>query len=150
MILSLKSGCLASGRVTKNGGELIFIGDRGTPKYQFSVQVENWKDENGEWKSRFLDCELFGKAAEAAPEIHGGDLVFCTGKLETRTWNGRDGEPRSATSLKCDFVTVASSGRRAGAEDAGPSAKPAGRGVDVYPETDEFAEIGEEDGELPF
>lgn len=142
MILSLKSGCLASGRVTKSGGELTFIGDRGTPKYKFSVQVENEKDENGEWKSRFLDCELFGKAAEAAPEIHGGDLVFCTGKLETRTWNGRDGEPRSATSLKCDFVTVASS--------SAPSAKPAGRGVDVYPEAGEFAEIGEEDGELPF
>lgn len=147
MILSLKSGCLASGRVTKSGGELTFIGDRGTPKYKFSLQVENQKDENGEWKSRFLDCELFGKSAEAAPEIHGGDLVFCTGKLETRAWTGRDGEPRSATSLKCDFVTVASSG---GVGRTAEPAQPAGRAVDVYPGEEELAELGEEDGELPF
>lgn len=150
MILNLKSGCLASGRVTRSGGELVFIGERRTPKYHFSIQVENQKDESGEWKSRFLDCELIGKAAEAAPEIHGGDLVLCTGKLETRIWNGRDGEPRSSTSLKCDFVTVASSGRRADAEDAGTAARTVGRGVDVYPEAGEFAEMGEEDGELPF
>lgn len=94
MILSLKSGCLASGRVTKNGG----------------------------------------------------DLVFCTGKLESRTWAGRDGEPRCSTSLKCDFVTVASSWRRPDAAEHGLVE----RGVDVYPVADEFAEIGEEDGELPF
>lgn len=98
MILNLKSGCLASGRVTRSGGE----------------------------------------------------LVLCTGKLENRTWNGRDGEPRSSTSLKCDFVTVASSGRRTDAEGDGTAARPAGRGVDVYPEAGEFAEIGGEDGELPF
>lgn len=150
MILSLKSGCLASGRVTRSGGELTFIGDRRTPKYKFSVQVENRKDENGEWKSRFLDCELFGKDAEAAPEIHGGDLVFCTGRLENRTWTGGDGKPRSAVSLKCDFVAVASSGRRADAEEAGAAARPVGRGVDVYQDAGEFAEMGEEDGELPF
>lgn len=143
MILNFKGGCIASGRATKSGGEMTFIGDRGTPKYKFSIQVSNEQDENGEWHSHYLDCEFFGKSAESAPEIHGGDMVLCAGKLETREWTGRDGEPRTSTSLKCDFAVTQSAG--------GESApKTAGKPVDVYPSKSEFAEIDGEDGELPF
>ncbi len=141
MILNFKTGCLATGRATKNGGEIAFIGDRATPKYKFSIQISNEKDENGEWHSKYLDCEFFGKAAESAPEIHGGDMVLCAGKLETREWTGRDGEPRTSTTLRCDFAVT---------QNAGGMPRAEGKPVDGFPGGGEFAEINEEDGELPF
>lgn len=143
MILNFKGVCIASGRATKSGGEMTFIGDRATPKYKFSIQVSNERDENGEYHSQYLDCEFFGKSAESAPEIHVGDMVLCAGKLETREWTGRDGEPRTSTSLKCDFaVTQGAGGERV--------PKTAGNPVDVHPSESDFAEEEEEDGELPF
>lgn len=143
MILNFKTGCLATGRVTKTGGEMTFIGERATPKYKFSIQISNEKDENGEWHSKYLDCEFFGKAAESAPEIHGGNMVMCAGKLETREWTGRDGEPRTTTTMKCDFAVTQNAG-------AGGTPRAAGKPVDVYPDESDFAEINEEEGELPF
>lgn len=138
MILNFKGGCIASGRATKSGGEMTFIGDRATPKYKFSIQVSNERDESGEWHSQYLDCEFFGKAAETAPEIHGGDMVLCAGKLETREWTGRDGEPRTSTTLKCDFaVTQNAGGGRAQKSTGDPGGS-------------DFSEDDEEDGELPF
>ena len=137
MILIWRGNCIASGTVTSKGGEFTFIGQRSTPKFKFSVRVENRKDENGEWASKYLDCELFGKYAEKAPDLSGGEMVLCAGQLETRNWAGRDGEPRTSTTLKCDFVTVASVG--SGRMDATP------------PEPGGFLEADdEEDGDLPF
>lgn len=143
MILNFKGGCIASGRVTKSGGVMTFIGDRATPKYKFSIQVSNERDESGEWHSQYLDCEFFGKAAESAPEIHGGDVVLCAGKLETREWTGRDGEPRTSTTLKCGFAVTQNAG-------GGRAPKAAGKGVYVYPSESDFAEEDGEDYELPF
>lgn len=110
MIICAKDNCLASGTVTKKGGEMAYIGEKHTPKYSFSIQIENKKGEDGQWKSKYLDCSLFGKKADNAPTLNGGEMVLCAGKLSTRTWQGREGEEKTSTVLECDFVTVASNG----------------------------------------
>lgn len=110
MIICAKDNCLASGTVTKNGGEMAYIGEKRTPKYTFSIQIENKKGEDGQWHSKYLDCSMFGKKAESAPTLNGGEMVLCAGKLFTRTWQGREGEEKTSTVLECDFVTVASNG----------------------------------------
>jgi len=135
MIMTAKGNCIASGPVTSRGGELKYIGEQRTPKYSFAVRVENKKDENGQWASKFLDCELFGEDALYAPELHGREMVLCAGRLETRSWTGRDGETRTSTSLKCDFVMVA----------GGNAQKP-----DKPPEREQFSELDDDDGDLPF
>ena len=137
MILTAKGNCIASGPVTSKGGELTYIGERQTPKYKFSIRIENKRDENGEWASKYLDCELFGKDVERAPDLNGGEMVLCAGRLETRLWTGKDGDQRTATSLKCDFVAVAN-GRMPSANQP-PENQPSG-----------FAEIDDDDGDLPF
>lgn len=108
MIICAKDNCLASGTVTKKGGEMEYVGEKRTPKYRFSIQIENKKGEDGQWHSKYLDCSLFGKKSESAPALNGGEMVLCAGKLSTRTWQGREGEEKTSTVLECDFVTVAS------------------------------------------
>lgn len=110
MIICAKDNCLASGTVTKKGGEMTHIGEKCTPKYTFSIQIENKKGEDGQWHSKYLDCSLFGKKAESAPTITGGEMVLCAGKLSTKTWQGREGEEKTSTVLECDFVMVGSNG----------------------------------------
>lgn len=106
MILNFKEGCIASGRVTKKGSELEYFGKNNTPKYKFSICVYNEKDENDEWHSTYLNCEFIGKNAESAPEIKGGDIVFCAGKLEQRPYESKDGSQKTAINLKCEFVSI--------------------------------------------
>lgn len=106
MILNFKEGCIASGRVTKKGAELEYFGKNNTPKYKFSICVYNEKDENDEWNSTYLNCEFIGKYAESAPEIQGGDIVFCTGKLEKRPYEAKDGSQKTAINLKCEFISI--------------------------------------------
>lgn len=139
MIMTAKGNCIASGPVTSRGGELTYIGERQTPKYRFSIRVESKKDEKGEWASKFLDCELFGEDAQRAPVLNGREMVLCAGRLETRSWTGRDGEPRTSTSLRCDFVMVADRGAQK--QDKPPC---------IPPDVEQFTELEYDDGELPF
>lgn len=140
MIICAKDNCLASGTVTKKGGEMAYIGEKRTPKYTFSIQIENKKSEDGQWHSKFLECSLFGKKADNAPALNGGEMVLCAGKLSTRTWQGREGEEKTSTVLECDFVTVASNRHQNAAQRK------------VANEPQGFQEVDEEDmdGELPF
>lgn len=108
MIICAKGNCLASGTVTKKGGEMAYIGEKRTPKYTFSIQIESKKGEDGQWHSKFLDCSMFGKKADNAPALSGGEMVLCAGKLSTRQWEGREGDVKTSTVLECDFVSVAS------------------------------------------
>lgn len=139
MIICAKDNCLASGTVTKKGGEMKYIGERNIPKYCFSICIKNEKCEDGEWRAEYLDCELFGKKSENAPLLTGGEMVLCAGKRSTRRWKGREGEDRTSTILDCDFVMVAPKGPQNVAQK--PSANPQG-----------FQEMDDEeaDGDLPF
>lgn len=140
MIICAKENCLASGTVTKKGGEMAYIGEKRTPKYTFSIQIENKKGEDGQWHSKFLECSLFGKKAESAPVLNGAEMVLCAGKLSTRTWQGREGEEKTSIVLECDFVTVASNGVQNAVQRQ------------VASESQGFQEIddSEEEGILPF
>ena len=139
MILYTKDGCIASGTVTSKGGVLSYIGDRGTPKFSFSIQYANEKRADGTWKRSYMDCEIFGQQAEDAPALEGREMVLVCGRIEDRAWTGRDGEKRVSRTLKCDFLTVSGGGGER-------SVRP----VAVSP-PDNFDSLdGDDGGDLPF
>ncbi|SER98193.1 single-strand DNA-binding protein [Propionibacterium cyclohexanicum] len=53
---------------------------------------------NGEWvdgETTWITVEASNRAADnAAASIHKGDPVIVVGRLQTKRWQGRDGEPR--------------------------------------------------------
>lgn len=139
MIIVSKDNCLATGTVTKKGGEMKYMGEKKIPKYIFSICLERKKDENGEWQSKYLDCELFGKKAENAPRVSAENMVLCAGKLVKQSWKGKEGEERSKTYLDCDFVMVSGNAAQIAAQM--PMQEPQG-----FQDADDF----DDSGDLPF
>ncbi len=61
----------------------------------------------------------------AAAVLVKGARVHLTGRLRTRSWEDREGQPRWRTEVVCharDVIVVARPDRDAGLEDAGPAA----------------------------
>jgi single-strand DNA-binding protein len=79
----------------------------GVSKTSFSVAVsERWKDKtSGEFKEK---TEWFNVVAWRkdwlANQITKGDLVFVAGKIETRSYEGKDGQKRYISELNADSV----------------------------------------------
>lgn len=103
MVIVAKENCLATGTVTKNGGEMLYFGEKKIPKYRFSLCV---KEKKGETPAKYLNCDVFGYKANSTPKVSSGDMVLCAGELQTSKWTGKDGQERTNTVLQCDFVMV--------------------------------------------
>ena len=69
----------------------------------FSIATsESWKDKSGEKKesTEWHRICMFGKLAEIAGEyLNKGSKVYIEGKLQTRKWQGQDGQDRYTTEI---------------------------------------------------
>ena len=55
----------------------------------------------------WLDVQLWGRTSEMfADDCSKGDEVVLTGRLETRKWDGRDGERQTWTIVASDYLLV--------------------------------------------
>jgi len=110
---------------------------------QFTVAVNrNYKDSSGEWKEEtewFRVVAWAALAERTAEYLRKGRKVYVEGRLQTRSWEDKDGQKRYTTELIANTVTpldprprddgapVPTGGRAAeGGEPAGP-----GRGDDL-------------------
>lgn len=93
----------AIGNLTRDA-ELRFLAS-GQPLLKFGLAVnDRYKDEKGEWKDGkplFLDCVIWGKAAEKiSQQMVKGTMVFVSGKLELDEWDDKEtGNKRSKIQL---------------------------------------------------
>jgi len=76
---------------------------------QFTVAVNrNYKDSNGEWKeeTEWFRVVAWGPLAERTAEyLRKGRKVYVEGRLQTRTWEGQDGQKHYTTELIANTVT---------------------------------------------
>jgi single-strand DNA-binding protein len=106
---------------------------------QFTVAVNrNYKDSNGEWKeeTEWFRVVAWGPLAERSAEyLRKGRKVYVEGRLQTRAWEGQDGQKRYTTELIANTVTSLEprnredvAGEPSGARSArgGETAAPAG------------------------
>lgn len=103
---------------------------------------ERWKDKNGQPQERteWHNIVLWGRLAEIANDyLRKGSSVYIEGRLQTRSWEDRDGNKRYTTEVVGNRMQLL--GREAGVgerstgekpeEDFGPRAAPEeGRGAD--------------------
>jgi single-strand DNA-binding protein len=78
---------------------------------------ESWRSGEGDIKEKteWHRCVLFGKQAETATEyMKKGQLVLVDGRLQTRSWDDKDGVKRYTTEVICDSFTML--GRRSDSE----------------------------------
>ncbi len=70
---------------------------------------ESWRTSEGDIKDRteWHRCVVFGKMAETAAEyMKKGQLVYIEGRLQTRSWEDKDGVKRYTTEVICDSFTM--------------------------------------------
>ncbi|MFA6897010.1 MAG: single-stranded DNA-binding protein [Patescibacteria group bacterium] len=86
-----------------------------------------WNSNSGERqeKTEFHNVVAWGKLAEICGQylVKGQEVMF-EGRMETRTWEGQDGQKRSRTEIIAENMQMGAKSRGTG--DSGNYAKPAG------------------------
>lgn len=114
----------------------------GTAVMRLRVATSERRKRGDEWEdhTEWHTVTVFGKRAEGLQKVLGkGSRVAITGRLETRTWEDRDGNKRSSTAIVATDVTLQGDGRSNGAressrrEQESPTAGGGGFGADDIP-----------------
>ncbi len=99
----LNKVCLV-GRLTRDP-ELRYLGN-GTPVANFTLAVNRtFKNRNGERDADFINIVVWRRQAEnCANYIGKGSLVSIVGRIQTRSYDGADGQKRYVTEVVADEV----------------------------------------------
>ncbi len=97
----------------------------------FSIATdESWKDKNGDkqQKTEWHRIVVFGKLAEICGNyLVKGKLVFVEGRIQTRSWEDKDGVKRFTTEIVAnDMKMLDSKGKEAAPETMGDGQGPDG------------------------
>lgn len=128
----------------------------------FSVAVERdfGGRDGGERQTDFIDCVAWRQTGEFVSRyFRKGSMIVVSGRLQSRRWQDRDGNNRISWEVSADNVYFGESRRDSdsrggdynpggyggGYDNPGRSSAPA-----PAPAPSAFAELGDDDGELPF
>ena len=119
--------------------------------------------DGAERQTDFIDCVAWRSTAEFVSKyFQKGSMAVASGRLQLRDWTDRDGNKRRSAEVVVDNMYFGESKRRDNGEggyDANRSSYDANRdsGRGSYeapratnPAPSPFAELGDDDGELPF
>ena len=128
------------GRLTRDP-ELRRTGS-GTAVTSFAIAVDrDFKSQNGEKETDFIDVVAWSTTAEfVSKHFSKGRMAVVEGRLQIRDWTDKDGTKRRTAEVIADNVYFADSKRDDTTANRNALAERA----------EQFAEIAEEDGELPF
>ena len=113
----------------------------------------DFKSQSGEKETDWIDVVAWRNTAEFVSKYFTkGRMAIVEGRLQTRDWTDKDGNKRTAVEVVADNVYFGDSKRdgQGGGYDAPSYAPPADRGYVPAAGGNQFAEIDEEDGDLPF
>lgn len=125
----------------------------GTAVVSFTLAVErDFKDKTtGERTTDFIDCVAWRGTAEFVSRFFSkGRMAVVVGALQIRAWEDKEGNKRRTAEVIAESVYFGDSKRDADpldklADDSAPVSYPSSAGS-----PGEFAELTEDDGELPF
>lgn len=131
----------------------------------FSLAIDRArKDANGERQTDFINCVAWGRQAEfVAQWFSKGAMAIVTGRIQSRTWQDKDGNNRTTTEVNCDEISFGeskkareSNGGYANSYDNGsqmrsePTASQIAPAFDLPSGDSGFAELDDDDGDVPF
>ena len=94
----------------------------------FSIATtDNWKDKNGEKQERteWHNIVMYRKLAEIAGEyLKKGRPVFIEGRLQTRTWQTKEGQDRYTTEIIAESMQMLGGRDSGGSSSSGSSSAP--------------------------
>lgn len=125
--------CVLMGRLARDP-ELRYTG-KGTPVCNFTVAVNNGYGEKQ--TADFINCIAWNKTAEFVDKyFQKGGMIIVIGRIQTRTWEGKDGRKNYATEVVASEVNFGESKQKQEPEQKQPK--------------DDFIPLSESDDDLPF
>lgn len=114
------------GNVTRDA-ELRYT-PNGQAVCSFSVATNRrWRDKDGnnQEQAEFHNIVAWGKVAELMGQLsHKGTKIYVEGRLQTRSWEGQDGNTRNRTEIVMeDFIVFTPKGATGPSADSVPDAK---------------------------
>lgn len=104
--------------------------ENGAVVAKFSLATnENYRDKSGEWQTQteWHDIILWRSLAERAEaQLKKGSMIYVDGKLQTRTWQDKDGNNRRTTEIVASYFRSIGGRREDGQSGVGtyfPSAQ---------------------------
>ena len=130
----------------------------GSSVVTFSIATNRvWKDKAGQKKTevQFHNIVMFGRTAEIAKQyLKKGDPVYIEGRIQTRSWEGKDGVKRYTTEIVAESMQLmgGARGNRSGAghEEAASGAKSAESAPKEQLDTIEYPEEEINPDDIPF
>jgi single-strand DNA-binding protein len=131
------------GRLGKDPEMRFTQGGRAVTSFSLATN-ENWTDQSGERQERteWHRIVTWGKLAEnCAKLLNKGKQVYIEGRLQTRSWDDRDGNKRYTTEIVANAMQILSAMEGGGGDrtltgDEGGDL-PAGNGMPGSPEFDD-------------
>ncbi|HQM30777.1 MAG TPA: single-stranded DNA-binding protein [Syntrophales bacterium] len=95
----------------------------GQPVTSFSMATSKWH--NGQEYTEWHKCVAYGKLADVCSDrLMKGSLIYLEGRIQTRTWETREGEKRNTTEIiltSLKGLTKLRPRNGDGAQDNGPA-----------------------------
>ena len=112
----------------------------------------DFKTQSGEKETDWIDIVAWRNTAEFVSKyFQKGRMAIVEGRLQTRDWTDKDGNRRVAVEVVADNIYFGDSKREGGnGYDSAPSFGAPMVGYAAPVGDNQFAEIDEEDGDLPF
>ncbi len=144
------------GRLTRDP-ELKYTNSN-LPVIRFSIAVDrNRTGQNGERQTDFIDIVAWRKTAEFVSQwFTKGQMIVVVGSFQSRRWQDKNGNNRTSIEVVADEVQFGDSkktregGTQQRQNNYQPYADPAPAQSYNVPAANDFSEISDDDGEVPF
>lgn len=127
----------------------------GTSVCSFSIATNRvWKDKNSQEKKEAVDFHnivVFGRQAEATAQyLTKGSKLMVEGRLQTRSWDGKEGFKKYTTEIIADNIQFGPKKKDGETESKWNPKPPADDGAPQYAEDPKFEYPENAGGEIPF
>ena len=129
----------------------------GTPVASFTLAVDRRyaPKDGGDRPVDFIDCVAWRQTGEFISKFFSkGQMLAVSGSLQIREWTDREGNKRRSAEVVCDnaYFTESRKSREAAGFGSGEPSKTEynNSGFSATVPASEFAELDEDDGDLPF
>lgn len=113
----------------------------------YRLAVDRKVKQDGQPEADFLTCVAWGKGAEfASTYLHKGTKIAIEGRIQTRSYEGNDGKKVYVTEILVEQHEFCESKKASPDYSAGHQAPAPSWPV----QNQQFAEMGDDDGGLPF
>lgn len=127
----------------------------GTAVASFTLAVDRGftPRDGGERQTDFIDCVAWRNTGEFVSKYFvKGQMMAVTGRLQIRDWTDKDGNKRRSAEVVVDnaYFTESKKSRDAAGFAAAPARNDYDSGYSAPVTGSDFAELDEDDGDLPF